>query len=261
MIHYVYGNGESRKGFGVARFNGVSWGCNAVYRDTQVDNLVVMDYGMQGEVIQSGYAKINQCYFADWNVIPTEMKTEFTKDFDPKQIKEFGTDKGVCVINGKKVETLPESGETIISKEELKDLKARSEKESGLYIIYPDEKDLIQPITDPKEWSAGSTAVHLACQDNGCKEVYMFGFDLSSFDRTKNINNIYKGTDNYLPEYCKGTSPHAWRQQLYLTFREFSNIKFNWIGHDLDEDFLFVKDSAIKECANVEFKTYDNIRL
>ena len=121
----------------------------------------------------------------------------------------------------------------------------------------PSEDDKIQSIEDPKEWSAGSTAVHLACQDGGCTELYMFGFDLSEYDNTKNINNMYKGTDNYLPENCKGTLPNAWRQQLYLTFREFSNVKFKWVGND----FRYVENSKIKECANVEFLTYDNIRL
>ena len=250
MKHYVYGNGESRKGFGVGRFDGVSWGCNAIHRDTEVDNLVVVDYGMQGEVLQSGYAKYNRCWFSDWELIPSEMKSEFSKNFDKEQIYEFGTDKGVCVINGKQ---RPRDWFKINDA----DKRERLLKESGLYIIHPSEDDKIQSIEDPKEWSAGSTAVHLACQDGGCTELYMFGFDLSEYDNTKNINNMYKGTDNYLPENCKGTLPNAWRQQLYLTFREFSNVKFKWVGND----FRYVENSKIKECANVEFLTYDNIRL
>lgn len=250
MIHYVYGNGESRKGYEVSRFSGVSWGCNAIYRDHEVDNLVVMDYGMQGEVVQSEYSKRHNCWFADWNLIPSNMTPEFTKGWSEDKIYKFGKDNGQCVINGKTERNQPDNAEL-----DFDDL-ARSEKELGLYITYPSDADLIQPIEDPKEWSAGTTAVHLACQDGSCKEVYMFGFDLSNFDEQKSINNIYKGTDNYLPEYCKGTLPHAWRQQLYLTFREFSKVKFNWIGND----FTFVENSKIMECANVEFKTYDNIR-
>ena len=248
MIHYVYGNGESRKGYEVSRFSGVSWGCNAIYRDHEVDNLVVMDYGMQGEVVQSEYSKRHNCWFADWNLIPSDMIPEFTKGWSEDKIYKFGKDNGQCVVNGKK--------ETPKDKNMDLDDLVRSEKELGLYITYPSDRDLIQPIEDPKEWSAGTTAVHLACQDGACNEVYMFGFDLSNFDEQKSINNIYKGTDNYLPEYCKGTLPHAWRQQLYLTFREFSKVKFNWIGND----FTFVENSKIMECANVEFKTYDNIR-
>ncbi len=100
MIHYVYGNGESRKGFEVSSFDGVSWGCNAIYRDHKVDNLVVVDYGMQGEVIQSGYSMNNKCYFADWNIIPSD-------DFMIEQLKNlhekvfyYGNNQGQMVVNG-----------------------------------------------------------------------------------------------------------------------------------------------------------------
>ena len=61
--HFVYGNGESRKGFSVKNYGGVSWGCNAIYRDTAVDNLVVVDYAMQGEVYDNDYPKNHKCWF------------------------------------------------------------------------------------------------------------------------------------------------------------------------------------------------------
>ena len=31
----------------------VTWGCNAIYRDVMVDNLVAVDYGMQQEIYES----------------------------------------------------------------------------------------------------------------------------------------------------------------------------------------------------------------
>ena len=44
-IAYVYGNGKSRKGWDISRkIEGVTtWGCNAIYRDGVVDNLVCVD--------------------------------------------------------------------------------------------------------------------------------------------------------------------------------------------------------------------------
>ena len=44
----IYGNGESRKQFDKLRFMGnyTTWGCNAIYRDLNVDNLVSVDYAM-----------------------------------------------------------------------------------------------------------------------------------------------------------------------------------------------------------------------
>ena len=59
----IYGNGESRKQFDKLRFMGnyTTWGCNAIYRDLNVDNLVSVDYAMQQEIECSGYAKDNVC--------------------------------------------------------------------------------------------------------------------------------------------------------------------------------------------------------
>ena len=223
MKHYVYGNGESRKGFGVGRFDGVSWGCNAIHRDTEVDNLVVVDYGMQGEVLQSGYAKYNRCWFSDWELIPSEMKSEFSKNFDKEQIYEFGTDKGVCVINGKQ---RPKDWFKINDA----DKRERLLKESGLYIIYPSEDDKIQSIEDPKEWSAGSTAVHLACQDGGCTELYMFGFDFILDDPTFSVQNLYDGSKGYGPETRASYNDNI-NRSLYMTYiaQKNPNINFKFV--------------------------------
>ena len=38
-----------------------------------VDNLVVMDYGMQGEVYNSGYVKEHKCWFADFDPLPRDV--------------------------------------------------------------------------------------------------------------------------------------------------------------------------------------------
>jgi len=240
MKHYIYGNGQSRIGYSVARMDGVSWGCNAIYRDHEVDNLVAVDYGIQGEIIESGYARRHQCYFSDWNVLPSDInvKEELCKGFKEENIYYYGKDKGQMVINGSSRE------------------KDKVKKELGLHVIYPNEEDMIMPITDPKEWGAGTTAVHLACQDGACREVYMFGFDIANYSNGELINNIYKGSKFYLPKEAEGRNPHDWRQQLYLTFREFSNVKFTWVNND----FKFIEKSRIKDCPNVEFKTYDNIR-
>lgn len=233
MKHYVYGNGESRKGFTVSNYDGISWGCNALYRDAVVDNLVVMDYGMQGEVYNSGYVKKHKCWFADFDPLPRDIVSALEADFND-DVFEYGTDYGLAVING--------SHEKGIG--------------SGLHIIYTDPiKDQIVTFDQPREWSAGNTAVHLACQ-NGATEVYMFGFDISMY--SEQLNNVYKGTENYLSaETDKKIPASDWKAQLYLTFREFSDIKFNWIG----SDFGYIMDTKIMGCNNLNLITYDNIRL
>ena len=66
----VFGNGESRNQFEALQFMGdfTTWGCNAIYRDMKVDNLVSVDYAMQQEIECSGYARDNVCHFTDWSV-------------------------------------------------------------------------------------------------------------------------------------------------------------------------------------------------
>ena len=80
MISLIYGNGESRKVWDTTKsYTGVTtWGCNAAYRDCKVDNLVAIDYGIQQEIYESGYAIEHDCYFADWSVV---------EEFDPEFLK------------------------------------------------------------------------------------------------------------------------------------------------------------------------------
>ena len=56
MKSLVIGNGESRSWFNPSKNNiGLdevkTWGCNAIYRDGVVDNLVAVDYGIQQEIV------------------------------------------------------------------------------------------------------------------------------------------------------------------------------------------------------------------
>ena len=81
----------------------------------------------------------------------------------------------------------------------------------------------------------------------------MFGFDISKYEDKERINNLYKGSKHYLPEYSLGTRPHEWLKQLYHTFEKFSNVTFNWVNNK----FNFVD----KSFPNLNLITYDNIRL
>ena len=128
MKHYVYGNGESRKGFTVSNYDGISWGCNALYRDAVVDNLVVMDYGMQGEVYNSGYVKKHKCWFADFDPLPKEIVCAIEADFND-DIFIYGIDYGLAVINGSHGKGIG----------------------SGLHIMYTDPvNDQIETFDEPK---------------------------------------------------------------------------------------------------------------
>ena len=97
------------------------------------------------------------------------------------------------------------------------------------------ENDQVKDIDYPKGWSAGHTALHLACQE-GAEEIYMLGFDGS--DYSKPINNVYKGSKNYLPEDSRGFNTINWDNQFKMIQRDFPNVKFYKVGTELTYEEL-----------------------
>ena len=68
-IGYVLGNGPSRDR-SRTQYDGVTYGCNSIHKEMDVDVLVCMDVWYQFEVIASGYPADHECLFGDWNPIP-----------------------------------------------------------------------------------------------------------------------------------------------------------------------------------------------
>ena len=240
MKTVVLGNGESRKWFSDKQYevNAVIWGCNAIYRDVMVDNLVAVDYGMQQEIYDSEYYKDIECHFANWSVLPSEVADVFFMGYDiPAEfIHRSKHQYDHCVISGKDPITLHERIEAAIKMHpelDMKDLQLKMEKDVGVWITYVNENDRINTIDFPIGWSAGNTALHLACQQ-GATEIYILGFDLSSYDEP--LNNLYKGTDNYLPSDARGFNPVNWINQMQTVFREFKDTTFSWV--DAKEEFI-----------------------
>ena len=234
----VFGNGESRGWCDDVLINWhdiPTWGCNAIYRDMYVDNLVSVDYAMQQEIYQSDLCQDTmQLHFANWSIIPAEVSDMMFMGYDiPEEFihktERNGNHTEQCVVSGKDPSTIQEGIKLAMKAHpnlELKDLKMKMEKDVGVWITYLRENDNVKPIDFPVGWSAGTTALHLACQVEP-KEVYMLGFDLSSYDEP--INNIYKGTDNYLSSDAKGFSTVNWLNQMQTVFMEFKDITFYWV--------------------------------
>ena len=259
MKAVVIGNGESRKWFDEKQYtvDAVTWGCNAIYRDVMVDNLVAVDYGMQQEIYDSGWVQenteygdmhsqtVHNVYFANWSIVPADIADMMFMGFDiPDEFIHRSKKKtSSCVIQGKDPTTLQEKIDTAIKMNpnlSVPDLIEKMEKDVGVWITYVEENDVIVPIDFPVDWSAGNTAIHLACQ-HGAKEIYILGFDLSSYDES--LNNLYKGTDNYLSSDAKGFNSNNWRNQMQTVFREFPDIKFCWVdatkhSHLIEENNL-----------------------
>jgi len=73
------------------------------------------------------------------------------------------------------------------------------------------------------KWSTGPLALHLAAMQNS-DIVVMLGFDLYGID--KQINNVYKGTDNYAASDSKAQPYNAWVYQCAKVFELFPNTQF-----------------------------------
>jgi len=276
----VIGNGESRAWFNpckqrIGDEEVITWGCNAIYRDGAVHNLVAVDYGMQQEIYDSGYCLDNPEYgdiktvhFANWSIVPAEVADMMFMGYDIPEsfIHRSKNRTAQCVVSGKDPVTLQEKIETAIKMNpglDMDDLKLKMEKDVGVWITYVEEDDEVVPIDYPVGWSAGNTALHLACQ-NLPNEIYIMGFDLSSYD--KPLNNIYKGTDNYLPVDAKGFSPDNWYDQMKTVFREFAShwpidagVFKRLDGTDADIKFYLV-DSEVKfDEENVSYITKNEL--
>jgi len=238
MKHIVYGNGESRPRTSIGG-DIISWGCNAIYRDFRVDNLVSVDYNIQQEIYESEYALTNKCWFSDWSILP---------DFDTSMMlvgnngPVYETWQGVrknCVVQGKTIDSVQRVMDEILTfnpQLDKDDLRKKLEKDIGLYITWVADNDMVEDIDYPRGWSAGNTALYLACK-SGAEEVYMCGFDGSNYSEP--LNNIYKGSKNYLTADSRGFNTTNWDNQFKLVQKEFSNVQFYKVGTDLTYEELY----------------------
>ena len=239
--HIVYGNGESRPIQPIIGGDFITWGCNAIYRDFVVDNLVSVDYNMQQEIYESGYAMKNKCWFSDWEVLPAGFNPHMViPNNDAPVFETPKLDRKSCVVQGKDAEMVQKKMEEVLiynPQLDPKDFKKKAMFNVGVYITWVDEyNDKVINIDYPRGWSAGNTALYLACK-SGAEEVYMCGFDGSNYSQP--INNIYKGSKNYLPEDSRGYNTINWDNQYKLVQRDFPKVQFYKVGTDLTYEELY----------------------
>ena len=142
----------------------------------------------------------------------------------------------------------------------------------GLYITWVDDDDMVEAIDYPREWSSGTTAIHLACQQ-GATEIYMLGFDCSDDPK----DNVYEREQS---EYHSQTSSFSlrldWARELKTVFTEFKNVKFIWAEGEnpnrmidtlnagelnaVINKSMIGQDRLIFDNDNLTYDTYENIR-
>ena len=91
---FILGNGESRKDIDVdlLKAKGKVYGCNAIFREHELDGLIAVDPMLEHEIYQSGYAHKNPCYFRSWDFMPVDhydmMKEAQTSQMKSPNIRE-----------------------------------------------------------------------------------------------------------------------------------------------------------------------------
>jgi hypothetical protein len=97
-------------------------------------------------------------------------------------------------------------------------------------------------------WGSGPLALLLACQlDFDC--ISVVGFDLHG--NNSHVNNVYKGTENYLKIGSAAVDPSYWIYQVSMVFKHHPT-KYFMVYNNADWS---LPDSW--KLANVEFKTLD----
>ena len=165
--HIVYGNGESRPRKPIIGGDFTTWGCNAIYRDFVVDNLVSVDYNMQQEIYESNYAMKNKCWFTDWEVIPSGFDPSLLLVNNDAPVYETAKlNRKSCVVQGKDANMVQNKiEEVLIHNPQLdpEDFKKKAMFNVGVYITWVDEyNDKVINIDYPKGWSAGNTALSVS---------------------------------------------------------------------------------------------------
>ena len=287
MRTIVYGNGKSRQKWNVYQKldNVVTWGCNRIFNDVKVDNLVAVDYHIQHMIYESGYAHENKCWFANWNILPSNVPymditfglslQQRKKDKHRSNLPITENDRGErqnVVVNGK--------------------LTSPNE---GIFVTWVDDDDMVQSIdyprycyfdceyctfdsrkiyrSCPREWCSGSTALHLACSE-GATEVYLMGFDITDDPK----DNVYEREQReWHSQSARFSFRLDWARELKAVFNEFENVKFIWaepISHmdrmidtlnagDLNaviNKSMIGQDRLILDNDNLTYDTYENIR-
>ena len=188
----ILGNGPSRKNIEMPK-NIRTYGCNAIYRDMRVSDLLACDPAMQHEIYSSGYVRDNVCWFSFLNPTHESMYDILLTSFNIEDIIQNKKTSEYFVMAG--------SGDK-------------------MYItwLYPDDK--VSVLSLPRYISSGSMAISLAIRHE-YKQLYLLGFD---GDPTI---NCYKGTQNYENEI----NPHnTWSLEHTMLYNQNKNITFNRVN-------------------------------
>jgi hypothetical protein len=189
------------------------------------------------EIYHSGYCHNNVTYFRNWSKVPAQLFDNMIKagatDEDLRLAREEGAfyenkrtpETNHFVMHGSSVAGVAH----VVRKDKSKHKRYVQQKSIKISWIKDNDKsncinDILKDKKDPG-WAAGSISGYIACVREQPDEVYLIGHDLNS--TTGKVNNMYKGTSNYvLPDHAPTPSVN-WVQQWKQTFWDFNGKNKN----------------------------------
>ena len=246
MIHFCFGNGNSRKGIDIEKYKkyGTVVGCNAIYRDFTPDILVALDSRINHQIYRSGYCFENTAYLGYWTPIPSVVAEDMLMTQRGRVDVEFNGCQEAVYHGADGVFTF------------IEDMG----KNPGITYVTGTKKDKaksIEPTIDKFAYATGTRSIYLSCE-LGAKEVYIIGHDLYSKDGK--INNVYAGTDCYAKkdaDYARPDKPDEtfnWITHHKHTFDSFKDIKFYKVNPN--DNIINVRVEEWEECKNLEYMTF-----
>ena len=247
---FVLGNGESRKNIDVEllKSKGKVWGCNALYREHNVDGLIAVDPMLEHEIYRSGYCDHNKVYFRDWENMPNEhydmMKEAQTLNMKDPHVREWKHTPENYYVN------FVIHGQSTVNKNRPND-RWKGDGFENVYITWTyglaDQnitllKDIMNDYyalggweadnAGPEDpgWSSGATAMYISCKVEKPKTCYLIGMDM--YSTTDFINNLYKETHGYLSSDENAITPQNWVVQMGRVMVRYKDIQFIKVNPD-----------------------------
>ena len=283
---FCIGNGESRKGFDLEKLrpHGKIYGCNAIYRDFMPDVLTAVDHGIMHEIYHAGIAQKIPCYFRDWTKVPamtyesmlmggiTNLE-EAKEVLDKVLISNGQGDSQEYVMHGSKltgIVKLIKKEPNKFTKNKIK-LQKKEINHATIKVSWIKKPDYSHSIADLEPypgqktgdygWACGASAGYVAALNERPDEIYMIGHDL--YSTNDNVNNLYKGTKNYVAPENGPTPAINWINQWYTLADWNPNVKFIKVNRFNDGRDLIngpIKEwNERKNITYTDYSTLDNL--
>ena len=104
----------------------------------------------------------------------------------------------------------------------------------------------------PEHWGSGGYAVLVAAAE-GFTDVSLIGFDL--YSKNNNVNNVYKGTENYSKAESQSVDHSYWIYQIAQVFIHYPNINFTIFN---EADWALPKEWQLP---NVKFENISQLSV